>query len=105
MQTFKSYETVVAALKRSTSLLITEDEGIKRKVPLSEALMAQARERKNVAGSAKRSRTKKKNSGASNVSTVAPTVAATGTPGKTKGMVFLHLISLAFARVDISYSH
>lgn len=105
MQVFKSYEAVVAALKRSTSLLITEDEGIKRKVPLSEALMAQARENKNIVGAGKKSRTKKKKGGASYGSTIPPITVVSATPGMTKGMVFVHFVYLAIVNTDISYSY
>ena len=101
MRMYKPYEAVVAALKRSTSLLITEDEGIKRQVPLSEVTMAQARGSKDVKGAAQRSGTKKK-SGAGGGSTVVPAVAASGNPGMTKGMVLVYFIFVAFLNINIS---
>ena len=82
MREYQPYESVVAALRRSTILDVVDNDYIQRKVPITEEVMASGGGGR---GKGRRSKKKKKDQNVELSKEVAPSAR----PGITKGMVLV----------------
>ena len=85
MRQYRPLKTVVAALKRSTFLTITDDDCIVRTIPISEETMSLASNRQAASSKAQNSGKKKKKKDGGGAPP--PPKISAGKPGMSRGMV------------------